>query len=308
MSDLPHYELIDFGEGRKLERFGEWLIDRPCPAAESSVSKSPKRRHKASLSLSHSDGGAAASSHIAWEDAGARFERDRQLGDANVGRWKVSAAPDTAWTLPVNHFTLELRLTPFGHLGVFPEQAGNWSWIGRQVARAGAPRVLNLFAYTGASTLAAAAAGAQVTHVDAARNVLGWARRNAELSGLQNAPIRWIAEDAARFVQRELKRGNDYQGIILDPPSYGHGPKNEIWKIEQHLKPLLRDCARLLQGTHRFMLLTCHSPNFGPAELQASVADAVLGTCQAGAIGQPMVLRTSDGRRLPSGAMVRWAE
>lgn len=285
MTDLEHYELIDFGDGRKLERFGEWFIDRPCPAAD----------------------GLVAQCRFAWEDAGARFQRDRRKEDASAGNWELLGATSSAWTLPVTNFLLELRLTPFGHLGIFPEQADNWSWIGRQVARANAPRVLNLFAYTGASTLAAAAAGAHVTHVDAARNLLSWARRNAELSGLQHAPIRWIVEDAARFVQREVKRGSHYQGIILDPPSYGHGPKSEIWKIEQDLMPLLRDCAQLLKGTHRFMLLTCHSPNFGPAELQASLADAVLGTCQAGAAGQPMYLKTSDGRRLPSGAMVRWA-
>ena len=162
---------------------------------------------------------------------------------------------------------LELKRTNFGHLGLFPEQAANWPWIAEQVASAPAMRVLNLFAYTGGSTLAAAAAGAEVVHVDAAKNIVAWARRNAALSGLADAPIHWIAEDALKFVKRELRRENRYDAVILDPPSYGHGAHGEVWRLSQHLPRLLELCGQLTAGRRRFMLLTCHTPDFEPARL-----------------------------------------
>jgi 23S rRNA (cytosine1962-C5)-methyltransferase len=154
--------------------------------------------------------------------------------------------------------------------------------------------------------LAAAAAGAEVVHVDAAKNVVDWARRNAALSGLEGAAIRWIAEDARKFVLRELKRGNRYDAVILDPPSYGHGAGGETWKLERDLLPLLQACGELTAERRAFMLLTCHSPNFGAAELQAVLADAVFGHCQSGATAKPLSLRTADGRKLASGMAARW--
>ncbi|MDA1051669.1 MAG: class I SAM-dependent methyltransferase [Planctomycetota bacterium] len=218
----------------------------------------------------------------------------------------AGALPST-WTIKHGELVFELQPTPFGHVGVFPEQAANWDWIAKQVARESRPlRVLNLFAYTGGSTLAAAAAGAEVVHVDSAKNTVAWARRNAELSGLSEKPIRWIAEDAKKFAARELRRGNRYDAVILDPPSYGHGAKGETWKITRDLHPLLTTCAKLTEGHRAFMLLTCHSPGFESPEVEAILADAVFGTCQAGATARPLTLTCIDGRQLPSGVVARW--
>ena len=166
--------------------------------------------------------------------------------------------------------------------------------------------MLNLFAYTGGSTLAAAAAGAEVVHVDAARNIVAWARRNAELCGLAEAPIRWIAEDAMKFVKRELKRGNHYDAVILDPPSYGHGPRGEVWRLSKHLPRLLAMCGQLTAGRRQFMLLTCHTPGFPPARLREMMAEA-LGEEDRGAVSaRELTIRAATGRELPSGVAVRW--
>lgn len=274
------YELLDWGDGRKLERFGTWITDRPTPAAEG------RSRHRPEL----------------WQRAHGRFLRGRQK---DQGTWR-GELPER-WSLQCGVFQLELKPTPFGHLGVFPEQSANWQWIARQVARSERPlRVLNLFAYTGGSTLAAAAAGAAVTHVDAARNVVQWARRNAELSGLADAPIRWISEDASQFVARELRRGRSYDAVILDPPSYGHGPRGQRWRVHTDLLPLLRQCGELTGGQRQFMLLTCHSPGLGPAELSASLADAVFGHCQAGGTAKRLRLPVAEGEGLDAGCVVRW--
>ena len=166
--------------------------------------------------------------------------------------------------------------------------------------------MLNLFAYTGGSTLAAAAAGAHVVHVDSARNVVSWARRNARQSGLAHAPIRWIVEDARTFVQRELRRGNCYDAVILDPPSYGHGPRGEVWKMNHDLAQLLESCAVLTRQEGQFMLLTCHSPGYGPAEVAAHLGNAMFGDCRIVVDGKRLTLPCQDGRRLPSGAVARW--
>ncbi|OHB78614.1 MAG: hypothetical protein A2V98_21845 [Planctomycetes bacterium RBG_16_64_12] len=211
--------------------------------------------------------------------------------------------------------TLELKRTEFGHLGVFAEQAANWDWLAEQIRRVREthqatassdpppPKVLNLFAYTGASTLTAAASGAEVVHVDAAGNVVAWARRNAELSGLADAPVRWITEDAMKFVKRELKRKNQYDAVILDPPSYGHGPQGEVWRLSKHLPGLLAMCAELTAGRRRFVLLTSHTPKFGPDRLKRLVSDT-LG--EGHVTAEPMALRAKSGRELPSGVVVRW--
>jgi 23S rRNA (cytosine1962-C5)-methyltransferase len=275
------YELLDFGNGRRLERFGTVILDRPCPAAE----------------------GIRPGGHPAWKRATARFRRS----GAERGHWVPADALPESWTVSHGGLTLALKPTPFGHVGVFPEQAGNWQWIQDRVRRAGRPlKVLNLFAYTGGATLAAAAAGAEVVHVDAARNIVAWARRNAERSGLTDATIRWIVEDAGRYVRRELRRGKRYDGFILDPPSYGHGPGGEVWKLQRHLPALLADCAQLAAGGLAFALLTCHTSGYGPAETEAILADALFGHCQSGAVAGRLSLVAADGRALPSGVMARW--
>jgi len=275
------YQLMDFGDGRRLERFGPWRLDRPCPAADE-VGKSD-----AAL----------------WEDADARFVRT----EGKEGHWASDRPLPERWTITHGPVTLELKRTQFGHLGVFPEQAANWDWLaGRLKADRRPVKLLNLFAYTGGSTLAAAAAGAEVTHVDAARNVVAWARRNAELSGLAGAPIRWITEDAAKFVRRELKRGSRYDAVVLDPPSYGHGRRGEVWRLAKHLPGLLKMCGQLTAGRRRFILLTCHTPKFTPERLGQAVSDAMGDTGRGCVRVERLTIPAATGRELPSGVAVRW--
>jgi 23S rRNA (cytosine1962-C5)-methyltransferase len=272
------YELLDFGNGRKLERFGRVLVDRPAPAAEG-----PAPQHQS-----------------LWRRAAARYERTT----ANRGKWHWHGVLPEPWTVAHGDMTFELKPTPFGHLGLFLEQAANWDWIARQVERAPQPiKLLNLFAYTGAATLTAAAAGAEVTHVDAARNTVAWARRNARRSGLAAAPIRWIVDDARAFVARELKRGRRYQAVVLDPPSYGHGPNGKTWQLEDHLADLLTSCIELISADARFLLLSCHSPRFDAPRLAAMVSSiAPRGAVEA----IDLEISTSSQRSLPSGAAARW--
>jgi 23S rRNA (cytosine1962-C5)-methyltransferase len=318
MFSPDQYQLLDFGDGRRLERFGPFILDRPCPAAERTPRADP----------------------AAWQQADARFDRS---GDEQ-GTWTCRRELPERWTIACGRLVLELKPTDFGHLGVFPEQSENWEWITEQCltlprrasegdagellySRPGslpashgaspAPRVgvLNLFAYTGGSTLAAAAAGAEVVHVDAAENIVAWARRNAEHAGLAEARIRWIAEDAMKFVQRELRRGNRYNAVILDPPSYGHGPRGEVWRLSTHLPQLLRLCAELTAGRRQFVVLTCHTPGFSPARLRDMLGEALAvaapppgraagpGTVTA----RQLTLRAASGRELPGGVVVRWS-
>jgi 23S rRNA (cytosine1962-C5)-methyltransferase len=208
---------------------------------------------------------------------------------------------------PERRCSMELEPLPSGQVGVFPEQATNWRWIAERVAAHGQPfNVLNLFAYTGGSTLAALAAGAAVVHIDAARSVVNRARQNAAASGLGDEPARWIVEDSLKFCRREVKRGNCYDAIVLDPPTYGHGPKGEEWNIKRDLLSLLELCGELTERRPKFVLLTCHSPGIGPAELSAYLSEGIFGAC-----GQPprtgeLFLETPEGRRLPSGVFARW--
>lgn len=297
----PQYELLDFGNGRKLERLGEFLLNRTSPPAESYVPKLPP---------------------AVWNRADAAFWRSEGL----KGRWKFNPLgkrlPER-WTLEMPHFRLELKPTEVGHLGIFPEQRPNWDWIYTQtlrfLKRRPEFRVLNLFAYTGGSTLAAAAAMHDAgissekreyfftTHVDSARNIVQWARGNAEFSGLQNVPVRWISEDAVKFVQRELKREHYYDAVILDPPSYGHGTRGEVWKLEQNLPELLELCAELTRGTPAFLLLTAHSPGWSAADLERLMQRYFPHI--SGVETHLMELRTSAGRVLPSGEAVKmWEE
>jgi 23S rRNA (cytosine1962-C5)-methyltransferase len=290
------YALLDFGEGRKLERFGALVLDRPSPAA------ADVRRADPQL----------------WSAATARFMVPNGAAGSlgQRGQWRSVAPLPATWVIAHPPLLLELRLTEFGHVGVFPEQVDNWDWIGEQVVRlrdtrtAAAhslpPRVLNLFAYTGASTLAAAATGAEVVHVDASKSTVSWARRNAELSQLGSAPIRWIVEDAARFVTREIKRGSRYQGIILDPPSYGHGPKGDVWQIERDLPALLENCGTLLSEDAGFLLVSCHSPGIRAADLRQLLLKRMPRATPQDIEGSDLVLTSGDGRRLQSGVSARW--
>lgn len=274
------YELLDFGEGRKLERFGGYVLDRPAIGTEATERQLTQNE---------------------WKNAAryARTEGDR-------GRWSYRFPLPSTWEINYGRLVFEIKPTEFGHVGLFPEQVANWDWIVQQVERIEPPvKVLNLFAYTGGSTLAAAAKGAEVVHIDAAENTVAWARQNAAHSGLAEAPIRWIAEDAEKFVRRELKRGNRYDAVVLDPPSYGHGPKGETWKIGEDLAPLLSLIAELTDGNPKFLLLTSHSPSFTPTVLRQYLTDAFdRDTCRR-AVAEGMTIATGDGRQLPSGSMVR---
>ena len=285
MLSPDQYQLLDFGDGRRLERFGDVTLDRPCPVAEQMPRANP----------------------AAWTMADARFERS----DSEEGEWTCCRPLPERWSIVAQQFVLEMKRTVFGHVGIFPEQAENWNWIDQQVARlrrerseGTPPRVLNLFAYTGGSSLAAAAAGAEVVHVDAARNIVAWARRNAELSGLADSPIRWIAEDAVKFANREVRRGNRYDAVILDPPSYGHGPHGEVWRLASELPQLLQLCGELTAGRRGFMLLTCHTPGFTPARLREMMIET-LGGDRVEAVADLLSLTAATGRELPSGVVVR---
>jgi 23S rRNA (cytosine1962-C5)-methyltransferase len=227
------HELLDAGDGRRLERFGAWVVDRPAPAATG-----PRLRPDA------------------WDEADLRFERERG--------WESRGAPVEPWTVDADGLTLELRPTEAGQVGWFPEHAALWPWLRGAIAGRPAAEVLHLFGYTGATSLVIARAGARVTHVDASRPAVAWARRNADLSGLADAPIRWIVDDAASFLRREARRGRRYGGIVLDPPSYGHGGPGRRWELESGIDSLLGACLALAEP-RAFILLTAHTQGWdGP--------------------------------------------
>jgi 23S rRNA (cytosine1962-C5)-methyltransferase len=284
MHNSEDYELLDFGAGRKLERFGQHILDRPSPAAE---------------------GGEKARPDL-WPKAHARFELDAELRSGpRRGDWKGVREPIAPWLIHCAGLQFELKLTDFGHIGLFPEQLTCWEWIREQIDPARPLRVLNLFAYTGGSTLAVAAAGAAVTHVDSARNIVAWARRNAALSSMAGAPIRWIIEDALTFARREVRRGNNYDAVILDPPAYGHGPAGETWKLDEHLPELLSLCRELTDARSGFLLLTSHAPDYSPRRLTDCVVQAGLARTLTQVESGELVLSTADGRQLPSGTYAR---
>jgi 23S rRNA (cytosine1962-C5)-methyltransferase len=283
MSASNPYELLDFGAGRKLERFGPYVLDRPSPAAEAAARQLP---------------------HL-WNQADARFERD----GTPSGRWACARPIGSPWHLSFDSLHLELKLTDSGQVGIFPEQSANWRWIADEVRRVGPIKVLNLFAYTGASTLAAATAGAEVVHVDASSSAVAWARRNAVALNLKELPIRWMIEDVLKFVRREVSRGNSYDALILDPPAYGHGPRGQSWQLINHLDELLATCLQLCRGQERFLLLTCHSGRLAKAsELLNYTAAQVPRLAATGKLcSGDLCLVSSAGQRLHCGASVWWS-
>lgn len=229
------YKLVDTGAGRKLERFGEVTLVRPEPQANWRPSLPEKL----------------------WSDARGEFV---QANHAKRGEWKFSEPAPPPWSMRRNNLAFWVEPTPSGHVGVFPDQASHWDWLGSFIESAAArPNVLSLFGYTGLATLACAAAGARVTHVDASRKAIKWAHENQALSQLADRPIRWIVDDAATFVAREIRRSRTYDGIILDPPRFGRGPKGELWKVEESLPALLSQCRRLLSPNPLFVLLNTYT-------------------------------------------------
>lgn len=272
------YELIDAGDGRRLERFGAMTVDRPAPAAEE-----PRR------------------DAAAWATADLAFTR-------YVGWESLSTDGPRPWRVRDGELTFELRPTDTGQVGVFPEQASNRAWATDVVRALPHPvSILNLFAYTGAMTLSVAAAGAEVSHVDGSRPTVAWARSNAELSGLADRPIRWIVDDVEAFVAREIRRGRTYDAVILDPPSYGHGGRGgraRPWRLDERLPSLLEACATLTGGQPAFVVLTAHTPGFGPDRLADELV-AAFGPRPGDVEAGELVLHARSGARLRLGAFAR---
>ena len=280
MFGFEEYELLDFGGEEKLERFGEVFARRETPAA---------------IGKKNLPG--------IWNMATCRFQRDSS--SSSNGTWSYEYELPSPWLLPYGPFRFILKPTPFGHLGVFAEQSANWQWLLKQPDLKGF-KALNLFAYTGGTTMALAAKGCEVTHVDSSKSVVGWARDNAAVSGLAEAPIRWIVEDAVRYVKREIKRGNRYNIVVADPPSFGRGTKKETWKLERDLGELLSDLATLCGQQIKAVLISCHTPGFESPRLGRLVQDAFQldnGTEEP----FEMRLETESGRALPSGSCYRWS-
>ena len=284
------YELIDCGGFEKLERFGAYILARPEP--------------KAVWQKTLSDMEWERQMHTSFTN-GASFGR---MGKEDSGTWnKVKKMPDQ-WQINYKNNSLQIRLrlglTAFKHVGLFPEQAPNWEYIysAIQELKTKQPKVLNLFAYTGAASLVAKAAGADVTHLDSVRQVVSWSRENMELSGLSD--IRWVVEDALKFVKREAKRGNLYQGIILDPPAYGHGPDGEKWKLDECLLEMLQECNKILAPQDSFLVLNLYSNGFS-ALVADTIVNSVFGKVGEKEFGE-LFLQDSFGKRLPLSVFARF--
>lgn len=275
------YELIDSGNGRKLERFGKYILNRIETQAI----------WKQSLG------------EEIWHKADAVFRKT----DERHGEWTFRNRIPEKWVMPIENLKLELRLTPFGHVGIFPDQSSQWQYIQEKIQQAGRQiSILNLFTYTGASTLAAAAAGAQVVHVDASKPALTWARDNQRISGLLEKPIRWIPDDALKFVKREVRRASRYDAIIMDPPKFGRGPQGEVWKFEENFPELLDYSRQLLSDKPLFMLTTAYAVPLSSITLNNLVTDAMRkfkGTIESGELG---LKQSSNGRILSTAIYCKW--
>lgn len=274
------YEVLDCSQGEKLERWGDYLLIRPDPQVIWDTPKTLK----------------------GWRKCNAHYHRSKKGG----GEWEFFDLP-SQWAIHYRDLTFNLKPFSFKHTGLFPEQAANWDWFSEKIRQTRRPvKVLNLFAYTGGATLAAAAAGAAVTHVDASKGMVTWAKENAVSSGLKDAPIRWLVDDCTKFVEREIRRGNHYDAIIMDPPSYGRGPKGEIWKIEDSIHPFIKLCTKLLSDQPLFFLVNSYTTGLAPAVLTYMLSTELKdfgGHVESQEIALPV---TSSGLFLPCGASGRW--
>lgn len=276
------YQVIDTSSGEKLEKWGDYILLRPDPQV---IWKTPRK-------------------NPAWKRINAHYHRSTKGG----GEWEFFNLPNE-WTISYRELTFRLKPFSFKHTGLFPEQAVNWDWMSDKIRNAGREiKALNLFAYTGGATLAMAHAGAAVTHVDASKGMVTWAKENAQASHLEDKPIRWLVDDCKKFVEREIRRGNHYDAILMDPPSYGRGPKGEIWKMEDSIYEFLELSAKLLSDKPLFFVINSYTTGLAPAVLKyllATVLKDRKGTIQADEIGLP-VKETS--LVLPCGACGRWSE
>lgn len=279
------YEVIDTCSGEKCERWGDYILVRPDP--------------QVIWDTGHHN--------PAWKKKNGHYHRSNKGG----GEWEFRNLPEE-WSITYRDLTFNLKPFSFKHTGLFPEQAVNWDWCAQKIKEATREKgrqlkILNLFAYTGGATISAAAAGAAVTHVDASKGMVTWAKENALSSGLSGAPIRWLVDDCVKFVEREIRRGNTYDGIIMDPPSYGRGPKGEIWKIEESIYPFIQLTAKLLSKDSVFFLINSYTTGLQPAVLSYMINTAIVpqfgGRVEAEEIGLPV---TESGLILPCGASGRW--
>ena len=282
IADWNDYELIDTGSGERLERWGDILLIRPDPQI---IWKSDKKDPR-------------------WKNAHARYRRSNTGG----GRWEAYKKLPVVWKITRGPLVFRLKPMGFKHTGLFPEQAANWEVMSSLIKNAGRKiKVLNLFAYSGGATLAAAAGGAEVWHVDAAKGMVAMARENAAASGLAGRPVHWIVDDCGKFIQREIRRGRKYDGIVMDPPSYGRGPSGEIWKMERDFYPFLLTVREILSDRPLFVLINSYTTGLAPSVV-AYLADSVFGPrfggrTQCGELGLPV---TASGLTLPCGATGRW--
>lgn len=284
--DWKDYEVIDCSGGEKLERWGDYFLVRPDPQVIWNTPKTDKR----------------------WKQKNGHYHRSAKGG----GEWEFFDLP-AEWSIRYRELTFRLKPFSFKHTGLFPEQAVNWDWFSSIIKNAKSEnpdrpfKVLNLFAYTGGATLAAASAGAAVTHVDASKGMVTWAKENAAASNLSEAPIRWLVDDCVKFVEREIRRGNTYDGIIMDPPSYGRGPKGEIWKLEDSIFPFIELAAKLLSDKAIFFLVNSYTTGLQPAVLTYMIHTALVprfgGRVESSEIGLPV---SASGLVLPCGASGRW--
>jgi len=277
------YALLDSGGGRKLERYGRLRVVRPEPQCL----WTPRQPAEA------------------WDDADAVF--DPAGGEEDSGRWRFARETPESFPLAWGEVEFYGRFTPFRHLAFFPEQSSNWTWLADRVSGSGKPlKILNLFGYTGVASLVCATAGADVTHLDASKKAVGFARENAALSGLQDAPIRWICDDARKFAAREVRRGNLYDGIILDPPKYGRGPEGEVWKLYDDLPGLMADCAKLLSPNASFLLLNAYAERISGLALASLTAEALAGRTGAVDWGELALMEESGERGVGLSFFARW--
>ncbi len=275
------YEVLDTSKGEKLERWGNYILARPDPQVIWNTKKE----------------------NPYWKKLNARYHRSKKGG----GEWEFFDLPEQ-WQISYDKLTFNLKPFSFKHTGLFPEQAANWDWFSNKISKAKRKiKVLNLFAYTGGATLAAAAAGASVTHVDASKGMVNWAKENAVSSGLKEAPIRWLVDDCVKFVEREIRRGNKYDGIIMDPPSYGRGPGGEIWKIEESIHSFIKLCSNLLSENPLFFLVNSYTTGLAPSVLtymlEIEVSKKYGGKTLSDELGLPI---KENGLILPCGASGRW--
>lgn len=280
-NEWKDYEVLDCTNGEKLERWDRYTLVRPDPQV---IWDTPKL-------------------HPAWKRYNARYQRNHSGG----GKWSTRQLPDK-WTIRYKELTFQVKPMNFKHTGIFPEQAANWDWAMQKIRQAGRPiSVLNLFAYTGGATVACAAAGASVCHVDAAKGMVAWARENAALSGVDGRPIRWIVDDCAKFVEREIKRGRRYDAIIMDPPSYGRGPSGEIWKLEKDLYGFVKLVSGVLSDNPLFVIINSYTTGLAPSVV-GYISDSIFaarygGHTDSGELGLPV---TASGLVLPCGAAGRY--